>query len=567
MPVRKKKSYGCLIAVGLCLAILATSYIKSLWDLGKIPWYVPISVNGLTAPVAIVECFPTTLLLDHTGGYTRSHPHFREDGRIKYEWTCIPTNAGSFSRNSWSTIFTPNEVSSNTDVTVKCTVTPPDGVVVEKEATITINDTPEEGDWARAIGSSFQCGVKSVDVEIDNDGNAYLAGMYSGVLAMQGDPDPSRRYSTYEERGFIARYSPTGDLVKFIDWGSWLNEDYWSQEILDIALDSSGNIYATGFYGHSVDLDPGLGVEIHTTVGTSAFLIKLDRDGNYIWAKVWGGSSQWPNSNDAVGNCIQITDSGGIYLAGECHGEIEISQDEPSGINCRGVPQTSAVYLCNFDLDGNLRWLFSRPTENMHEDPLRNIVIDQSDNTYWFYSQREFSLEKVDKSGSSVWVHPFNSGVPYSIALDDLDNLYLGGSFYHAETWAHFSPENIHVSNDHGWFQLICFDSDFNFQWLYGGSGYGPGIKTILPTEHDRLILFGDYDGGGGEIFLAIAICDSRGNPISVDTWGGTNSGSAVWAVRDNSGALFISGNRHIYPQDAIDTFLMRITTHLVGPE
>ncbi|MCX6647147.1 MAG: hypothetical protein NTY09_12445 [bacterium] len=583
MPDRKRKSNGCLIWVGLFIALFIILYIKEMWDEGKIPWYIPIKVERISAPTVIEENLATTLILQHTGGYTRSHPHSREDGSIVFEWSCTPPDAGSFSRNSSSTIFTPNDVPSDTEVAVRCTVTPPDGVVVDREVTITIKDTPEEGDWARALGSSFQCFVKSVDLEIDNDGYAYLAGMYSGVLTMNGRPDPSRYYYYGEHRGFIAKYSPTGDLVKFIDWGSQPNDEFWVHQVFDIALDSSGNIYATGSFEGNVDLDPGSGVDIHTSEASSAFLIKLDSDGNFEWAKVWGGSNHWPNSDENACNCIRVTDSGGIFLAGECYGEIEMSQSEPSGIKCRGDQYAKSVYLLNFDFGGNLRWLLSRPTDgcsSLMVDPedqlLKNMVIDQSDNIYWFYGQQEYILEKVDKSGNSVLSHQFESRAPDCIALDSLNNIYLSGSFNDAGTWMRISPEDVQVSNRYGWYQLICFDSDFNFQWLYGDTEFPSRIREILPVDGNKLLLFREYSGRSNvapEYWditaeqLAITICDAMGNPISENTWEGSNSGTAVCLAFDSMGNLYISGNRHMFQEDAYDTFLMRITTHLVGPE
>jgi hypothetical protein len=61
-----------------------------------------------------------------------------------------------------------------------------------------------------------------------------------------------------------------------------------------IALDTTGNVYVTGYFNNTSDFDLGSGTATLTAVGamnaTDVFLAKYDADGNYIWAKSMGGS-------------------------------------------------------------------------------------------------------------------------------------------------------------------------------------------------------------------------------------------------------------------------------------
>jgi len=53
-----------------------------------------------------------------------------------------------------------------------------------------------------------------------------------------------------------------------------------------IIIDSSGNIYTTGYFGGTVDFDPGAGTANLTSGGgNDGFFLKLDSSGNYVWAK------------------------------------------------------------------------------------------------------------------------------------------------------------------------------------------------------------------------------------------------------------------------------------------
>jgi len=58
-----------------------------------------------------------------------------------------------------------------------------------------------------------------------------------------------------------------------------------------IAKDSYGNIYVLGYFNDTVDFDPGPGVAIlisNNVYSSSAYLLKLDSIGNFIWVKKFG---------------------------------------------------------------------------------------------------------------------------------------------------------------------------------------------------------------------------------------------------------------------------------------
>ena len=78
-----------------------------------------------------------------------------------------------------------------------------------------------------------------------------------------------------------------------------------------VAIDSSGNSYVTGWFSGTVDFDPGAGVDSHTSNGFyDVFLSKFDQNGNFIWARTWGGPGDdyaYSVAADYVGN---------VYVAG-----------------------------------------------------------------------------------------------------------------------------------------------------------------------------------------------------------------------------------------------------------
>lgn len=79
--------------------------------------------------------------------------------------------------------------------------------------------------------------------------------------------------------------------------------EYNSSE--SIALDANENVYITGYFKGTVDFDPGVGTNHLISNTTDIFICKLDAAGNFIWAKKMGGASgDWGKSIvlDALGN-------------------------------------------------------------------------------------------------------------------------------------------------------------------------------------------------------------------------------------------------------------------------
>lgn len=137
--------------------------------------------------------------------------------------------------------------------------------------------------WAKNVVSSTQtCKVESITTDSDN--NLICTGTFRGLA----DFDPTLDTIAFESAGtemFISKYSPLGDLlwVKDFDGDDF---DYANA----VTVDDSGNIYLTGNFDGTTDLDPGPNVYNVTTVSFAPFVVKLNSDGDFIWARYATGS-------------------------------------------------------------------------------------------------------------------------------------------------------------------------------------------------------------------------------------------------------------------------------------
>ncbi len=78
---------------------------------------------------------------------------------------------------------------------------------------------------------------------------------------------------------------------------------------ISVDVDNSGNVYTTGFFADTVDFDPGPNkFELKSTDHLAdIYICKLDKDGNFVWAKSIG------SFGDDYGIHVEIDPFGDIY--------------------------------------------------------------------------------------------------------------------------------------------------------------------------------------------------------------------------------------------------------------
>ena len=87
-----------------------------------------------------------------------------------------------------------------------------------------------------------------------------------------------------------------------------------------LTLDTSDNVYSTGYFRGAADFDPGdMTTEIMNSIAGSQdiFVSKLDTSGDFVWAKSMGGAL---NDN---GYGISVDTSGNAHITGYFQGTVD----------------------------------------------------------------------------------------------------------------------------------------------------------------------------------------------------------------------------------------------------
>ena len=334
----------------------------------------------------------------------------------------------------------------------------------------------------------------------------------------------------------------------------------------------------TGLFSGTVDFDPGPGVDDHTSsisTQADAFLSKFDPDGNFIWARTWGGTD-----NDK-GFSLVIDSANHIYVTGF----ISNSKGGPTdldpgpGEDLHTVNGYEDAFLSKFDSDGNYIWGRNWGSANGH-----SVSIDGLGDEYvtgFFQGTVDFDpgpgsdehssggdgtsscfLSKFDQSGNFIWARTW--GEPKwtsgkSVASDKFGNAYTAGQF---DGTVDFDPGpgvDNHTTNGSSYNFLSKLDSDGNFAWA---RTWGQSIEmenkdipsVAIDASGDAYVAGAfegtvDFDPGpgddshtaiGSDAFLSKF--DSNGNFIWADVWGGNSWDYAQSIAMGNSGDLYVTG-------------------------
>ncbi len=224
--------------------------------------------------------------------------------------------------------------------------------------------------WARTWGGSN--GDYGVGVAVDGSGNVYVTGYFRGTV----DFDPGSGVDSHASNGyedvFLSKFDSSGAFNWARTWGG--SSAYYDQG-LGVAVDGSGNVYVTGWFGSVVDFDPGSGVDNHTSnEGQDVFLSKFDSSGDFKWARTWGGSH---DSDGGLG--VAVDASGNVYLTGWFHGPVDF--DPGNGVDNHTSNGYSDVFLSKFDPSGTFNW--ARTWGGSYWlDKGRGVAVDGSGNVY-----------------------------------------------------------------------------------------------------------------------------------------------------------------------------------------
>ena len=272
--------------------------------------------------------------------------------------------------------------------------------------------------WAKQFKSSSFC--FSPASCIDSSGNIYTTFRAYGTVDMDPGENVFSLTSTGNFDVFISKLDSQGDFI----WGKqFKGEDYNTRsDDFSIATDPTGNLYLAGAFYGTVDFDPGPDVFNLTPNYVDVIVVKLDTDGNLVWAKQFTGP---PGNNMQMCRTIQLNSNGEIYVAGSFSGTADFDPGESSfNLNTSGLTD-SDIFICKLGNSGNFMWAKQIGNTTQDED-VAAITVDVSGNVFatgFFKETVDFdpgpdNFELISNGGTDIFIFKLDNFGDFNWALN-----------------------------------------------------------------------------------------------------------------------------------------------------
>jgi hypothetical protein len=251
--------------------------------------------------------------------------------------------------------------------------------------------------WAKQIGGPNYDFAKKIITDVN--GRIYVAGNFGHSTDYDPGPETYIVNSNSEYLSGVVVLSNAGDLI----WA----EQMENVLLQSIAADQDGNLYMTGYFSQTIDLDPGDAVATYTANGDfDAFLCKLTINADLIWGHTFGVSV------DTFGRNVFATSDGKVW----CTGSFGLTVDFDPGPGETNLTSLSDkdIYILSFDSNGLLIWA-GLQSGSGNQEFVRDIFVN---NAGYIYECGDFYGEMDMDPGQDVYqVDAFISGCAFILKL------------------------------------------------------------------------------------------------------------------------------------------------------
>uniref|UniRef100_A0A7V3E6M8 T9SS type A sorting domain-containing protein n=1 Tax=Ignavibacterium album TaxID=591197 RepID=A0A7V3E6M8_9BACT len=323
------------------------------------------------------------------------------------------------------------------------------------------------------------------------------------------------------------------------------------RNLLFLKTDSFGNLVWVNGYGGNNDEEGNAVVQTsdggfvasgytksYGSGGNDVYLIKVDANGNQLWDRVFGGTS------DEETYSMVSTDDGGFLMAGATSSFGAGSRD---------------IWLIKTDASGNQQW--TKTIGGLSSDGARSIN-KTSDGGYiitgWTFSYGPGAvgnvwLVKTDSLGNMQW-NKFFGGTDvdrgFSVRQTTDGGYILTG--YTASSGAGLDD-----------MLLIKTDAAGNAQWqkTFGGTGRDYG-NSVVQTSDEGFVITGytlSYGAGGDDLWIVKT--DEQGNMLWSKTLGGAQSDVGNYLIESSDGSFVITGHTLSFGAGVHDVWLIKLAS------
>lgn len=339
-------------------------------------------------------------------------------------------------------------------------------------------------------------------IKTDASGNVYLTGSFNTATATFGtisfNHDGWTANTSSVQRPYVAKMDSEGNYI-------WVkvprSPDGETKTVVayNLDVDTAGNVYAGGYFACNT-LQFGTIVLNKTTNGPgdkNIYLVKYDPNGNEIWARNAGSSSE--NKNAHLWS-VKADMENNVYAAGYFANDIRFEN-----ITLQSPGSAGQLFVVKYDVNGNVLWAKTTINES-GINQIQGLAIDEANNLYaaGIFSnipQIDFGNEivltnptsfegalflvKFTPEGEAVWGRkalPFNGNCLVDLYCKSENEIYLSGSYAYAMTFGNHAVEKLDGIYDQ-------FLAKLAYNPLNAGEWNQNKVKVYPNPVKDRLMI------------------------------------------------------------------------------
>ncbi|REJ80577.1 MAG: T9SS C-terminal target domain-containing protein [Bacteroidetes bacterium] len=379
----------------------------------------------------------------------------------------------------------------------------------------------------------------------DDSGYVYV----TGQIEYTTDFGTLQLYAIGSHDIFVGKYSPSGD-IKWIKKAGSVGGDVGRS----VGVDANYNVYATGEFEKSTYFTSN--DSVISAGSNDIFLAKYDINGNLVWVKRYGGSS------DDKGRALAVDSAGNSYIGAYFSSSVSFGSTNLSSSGSNDI----AIFKVNSS--GDVQW--AKKAGGTREDRPRGVALDRSGNilvTGTFTNSCTFSgttltgtgpfssfTAKYTNSGNLEWVragvNTTDTTRSNAIATDPAGNSYIAG--YYKQT-AVFGSNSVTSAGANDIF-VAKYDPNGNVLWLKSAGGpyddmangisYDPTNNLVYVTGQidDHGYFDNIYVGAAGNRDVFVAAYDPNGNIVWVRAAGSKMRDAGLAVTQDTLGNIYNTG-------------------------
>ncbi|HQK58451.1 MAG TPA: hypothetical protein PLW91_01230 [Candidatus Pacearchaeota archaeon] len=306
--------------------------------------------------------------------------------------------------------------------------------------------------WGFSIGSAGK--DMPLELKLDNNNNVYLVGYFGGLADFNPNEKEEANLDAETGRdGFIAKYDSVGNFKWAKKIGNpekipFVENDLRFEEVRSLTIDSENNIYVTGVFDGTINLDEPNEITPQNSLTSNGngktrnmFVAKYDLDGKYLGALMAGGMIR----DEAV--AVQISPDNNLYLTGYFVGrsnfDFKVNKNKTASVFS---DDDFDIFLAKYDKDLNFIWVKSwggesndypvslaiSPNNELYLAGNFSGVLGMGNKKLISRGGSDIFFSKINKDGQVIFSKSFGgtkNDLASKIKIDSDDNLYITGLF------------------------------------------------------------------------------------------------------------------------------------------